>query len=264
MFKRSWIIVLAFLALGIVLGACGNADLAGDLTPIPTLPKGEEPELIEALQPQPETASLAGDDESLSEAELIDLGEELFVQCSACHGVADGAGPAFTGMGERAATRVDGLSAAEYLREAIVDPGAYVVEGFADIMPKSYGEEYSRKEQDALVAYILSASGEGQEEQSTGEELPAAGDPANGEQLFAASCGGCHGPADGAGPALTGMGEQAATRVDGVPAAEYLYQSIVDPGAYVVEGFVDIMPTTYGEDYSDDELNNIVAYILTQ
>jgi len=92
----------------------------------------------------------------------------------------------------------------------------------------------------------------------------AAGDPAAGEALFVEACAGCHGAEPGAGPELPGMGERAATRVEGMTAAEYLHESIVDPGAYLVEGYQDIMPPTYGDQYSEAELADLVAYLLAQ
>jgi hypothetical protein len=60
------------------------------------------------------------------------------------------------------------------------------------------------------------------------------------------------------------MGERAATRVEGMSAEEYLHESIVDPSAYVVEDFAPIMPTDYADKLSEDEITNLIAYILTQ
>lgn len=275
MFKRSVVGAVMWLIVVVSLAACSGGDLAEDLTPIPTLPRGEEPELIEALRATPAPAVATPEGGAGAEggtvpdtAQLVAQGKELFVQCEACHGVADGAGPALTGMGARAATRVEGLSAEEYLHQSIVQPSAYLVEGYPDIMPKNYGEQFSETELQALVAYILAETGGAEaapaEEEGAEAEAEMAADPANGEKLFASSCGGCHGAADGTGPALTGMGERAASRVEGLSAEEYLHQSIVEPGAFVVEGFSDIMPKTYGEQFSEQELNDIVAYILTQ
>ncbi|MEP0762778.1 MAG: cytochrome c [Chloroflexota bacterium] len=276
MFKRTWIAAVPLLSLAMVLGACGGGDLAKDLTPIPTLPKGEEPALVDALLATPAPAGEAAATETGTEeagggetdtAQLVAMGKELFVQCEACHGATDGAGPAFPGMGERAATRVEGMSAEEYLHEAIVEPSAYVVEGFGDIMPKNYGEQFSETELQALVAYILAESGgeaPAAEEATPEAAAPAAGDPANGKALFDQTCSGCHAATDGAGPALTGMGERAATRVEGMSAEEYLHEAIVEPGAYLVEGFNDIMPKNYGEQYDEAQLADIIAYILTQ
>ncbi len=273
MFKRKTVGAVTLLIVAISLAACSGGDLAEDLTPIPTLPKGEEPELVEALQATPAPVAAAPEGGAEAEggavpdtAQLVAQGRELFVQCEACHGAADGAGPALTGMGARAATRVAGLSAEEYLYQSIVQPSAYLVEGYPDIMPKNYGEQFSEAELQALVAYILTETGEQETPPAEeGEETAAmTADPANGERLFAQNCAGCHGEVDGAGPALTGMGERAASRVEGLSAEEYLHQSIVEPGAHVVEGFNNIMPATYGEQFSEQELQDLIAYILTQ
>jgi len=162
-FKRTWMMA-PLLLLAIVLAACGGGDLAKDLTPIPTLPQGEEPALVDALRATPAPASEAAatgisteeaGGEEADTTQRAAQGKELFVQCEACHGATDGAGPAFPGMGERAATRVEGMSAEDYLHEAIVRPSAYVVEGFGDIMPKTYGEQYDEAQLADIIAYIL-------------------------------------------------------------------------------------------------------------
>lgn len=282
MFKRTWIVIISMLVMGVLLSACGaNGDLAEDLTPIPTLPPGEEPELVDALQAGAEPAADDGS-EALDQEQLVALGKETFGQCAGCHGAQDGAGPALTGMGARAATRVEGMSAEDYLHEAIVDPGAHVVEGFSNIMPGDYGESLSEQEIQGLIAYILTQAGDADEmaaeepteaptaevestEESQGDEsAAAAGDAANGEALFVQSCASCHQAEASVGPALTGMGERAATRVEGMSAEEYLHEAIVDPGAHIVEGFSNIMPPVYGEQFDEQQLADLVAYLLSQ
>ncbi len=290
MFKRTWIMMITALVLVVLMSACKGGDLAKDLTPIPTLPPGEEPTLINSLQ----SGAGAQTGSQMSQDQLVALGEQLFVPCQSCHGAADGVGPAFVGMGERAATRVDGMSAGAYLHESIVNPSAYVVPDFKDnIMPKSYGQSFSNDEVNALIAYILAKSGgetatveptaePTQAEEPTAEPTAEAatpeptqeaqpteaagpvGDATAGEKLFASSCAGCHGDTDGAGPARVGMGERAATRIAGMSAADYLHESIVEPGAFVVDGFSDIMPPTFGKNLSEQEISDIVAYLLTQ
>jgi len=258
------------LALGLLVSACGTNDLATDLTPIPTLAPGETPALVDALAQTPATQEATAESEGGEDA-LVAAGEALFAPtCAGCHGAQDGAGPALTGMADRAATRVAGMSAEEYIHESIVDPSAHVVEGFADIMPKQYGDQYSEDELNSLVAYIMHAgSAGGGEAEATAEATTeateaAAGDPAAGEALFTSTCASCHGAQDGAGPALTGMGERAATRVEGMSAEEYIHESIVDPSAHVVEGFADIMPKQFGTQFSEDEIADLIAYILEQ
>lgn len=44
----------------------------------------------------------------------------------------------------------------------------------------------------------------------------------------------------------------------------YLRTAITDPSAYVVPGFPDaLMPQTYGEIFTEQEINDLVAYLLT-
>lgn len=282
MIKRTWMILVSALALAMLVSACGSSQLAEELTPVPTLAPGETPALVEVLGQAP-TEEPAGEDDGEAEGEggedaLVAAGEELFTQtCAGCHGAQDGAGPALTGMADRAATRVEGMSAEDYLHESIVDPSAHVVEGFQDIMPKNYDEQFDDQQIDSLVAYIISAGSEGgaaddaeateeaaEDAEGEADGAAAAGDAAAGGELFAQNCAGCHGDADGAGPARVGMGERAATRVEGMSAEDYLHESIVDPSAHVVEGFSDIMPKQYGEQFSEEQIANLIAYMLEQ
>ena len=65
------------------------------------------------------------------------------------------------------------------------------------------------------------------------------------------------------GPSLAGIAERAPTRVDGLTAQEYVEISIVRPDAYLVEGFDDVMPANLGKKLTGDELDALVAYLLT-
>jgi hypothetical protein len=48
-------------------------------------------------------------------------------------------------------------------------------------------------------------------------------------------------------------------------AEEYITQSILDPNAFVVEGFQpDLMPKDFGEKLSDEQLADLVAFLLAQ
>jgi mono/diheme cytochrome c family protein len=174
-FKRTWIVILIALALGALLSACGSGKLAKDLTPIPTLPPGQTPTLVEALQggaaPATEAVAQAGATEeaeggpaateaATSGAGDAASGEQLFVaNCAGCHGATDGAGPALVGMAQRApehaADHGEGQTPEEYLHESIVDPGAYVVPNFQDIMPKTYRDQFSEQQLNGLVAYLM-------------------------------------------------------------------------------------------------------------
>jgi len=78
-------------------------------------------------------------------------------QCSICH--IQGAGrvaPSFVGIGERAARRRPPLSAAQYLYESIVSPGAYLVDGFTNAMPANFARRLTKAEIGHIIAYLLS------------------------------------------------------------------------------------------------------------
>ena len=103
------------------------------------------------------------------------------------------------------------------------------------------------------------------------------GDIAAGEELFHQpvegvphewSCSTCH-SLDGSnsqdGPTLTGISELAGVRVNGLSDVEYLRQSIVDPYAYRLEGeWRGAMPYQYSELLTQDQINNLIAFLLTR
>ena len=79
--------------------------------------------------------------------------------CRICHSLDAGVvlvGPSFGGIATRAATRVPGLSAEEYLRQSILEPNAYVVDGFPEgQMLQNFGELLTEEDIDNLVAFLL-------------------------------------------------------------------------------------------------------------
>ncbi len=100
------------------------------------------------------------------------------------------------------------------------------------------------------------------------------GDATAGATLFGAipngqiSCSICHNIAPGSGvlvgPSLSGIAATAATRVPGQSAEQYLRNSILTPSAFVVTGFTDgLMPQTFSAALTPQEVDNLVAYLLT-
>ena len=93
------------------------------------------------------------------------MGAELFsgivvggkAGCTSCHSTdpgAGGVGPSLAGIGALAATRISDQSAAEYLRQAIIDPDVHIVDGYdSGVMPK--GWNLSDAQIDSLVEYLL-------------------------------------------------------------------------------------------------------------
>jgi mono/diheme cytochrome c family protein len=106
-----------------------------------------------------------------------------------------------------------------------------------------------------------------------GDAAPAGsqGDAAAGEVVYnevaAPACGTCHSLApgvDGVGPSLANIGTEAASRVSGVSAADYLRRSVTDPNADVADGYVaNVMPGTFEGQLSEQQLNDLVAYLLS-
>ena len=65
-------------------------------------------------------------------------------------------------------------------------------------------------------------------------------------------------------PSLQGISSRAGDRVSGLRAEEYLRQSITDPSAYVVEEFSNLMPGSYKLVMSEEDIDSLVAFLLTQ
>lgn len=81
--------------------------------------------------------------------------------CLSCHVVEAGkpqtVGPNLAGIADRAATRVAGQDASQYLHSSIVDPNSFVVDGFAQgLMFAGYGDALTPQQVDDVVAYLLS------------------------------------------------------------------------------------------------------------
>lgn len=117
----------------------------------------------------------------------------------------------------------------------------------------------------ALVLFV--ACGGGEEDNAEGEEI-AAVDPviAEGQTVFKQNCASCHavsGDTIIVGPSLAGIATRAATRVEGQEAQEYIQFSILRPGEFVVEGFSDLMPTNFGTTLTGEQLDAVIAYLLT-
>lgn len=80
--------------------------------------------------------------------------------CAICHSTKnrrDGVGPSLYGIGSVAGERVPGLDARNYLRQSILLPDQYVVDGWpAGQMLPIYRERLSEQELESLLTYLLS------------------------------------------------------------------------------------------------------------
>ena len=89
-------------------------------------------------------------------------GQQVFLNkgCTGCHtieGLSTATiGPNLTTIGTVAVTRNPEQTAEEYIRESILSPSTFVVEGFQDnIMPKNFGDLIPAPELDDLLAFLL-------------------------------------------------------------------------------------------------------------
>ena len=92
------------------------------------------------------------------------------------------------------------------------------------------------------------------------------GNPDNGVKLFTSlACSGCHSIQKDqrlVGPSFYGLWGRAATRKPGYGAPEYIYESIVSPNAFVVEGFQSgLMPQTFAKQLKPQDIADIIAFI---
>ena len=97
--------------------------------------------------------------EALFKQTTITSTERSVAGCPSCHSLEAEVvlvGPSLAAVASRAGERVPDLPSGEYLRESIVSPNAYVVEGFSpDVMYQQYAQVLSDKEITDLVAFLM-------------------------------------------------------------------------------------------------------------
>src|SRR5229473_201664 len=86
----------------------------------------------------PQELSLEGG--NVTPAQLVKAGEEIFHtkgSCEICHRIGQQGtrAPDLGGIGARAGKTKPGMSAKQYILESLLNPGAYLVEGYPPIMP---------------------------------------------------------------------------------------------------------------------------------
>ena len=226
--------------------------------------------------------------------DFVRAGQDIFYgkgTCALCHEIGKKGErcPDLAGVGERAETRIKeagykgkATNGAEYIVESVMDPTAYVVEGYQPSMPP-VGRQLNDLELVAVVSFLQSQGGEvtvnGQSRfpkwrGEGGGAAPAAAAPApvtaaasgaSGPELVQKwGCVTCHNfdkPDKLIGPSLWDVG----ARKD----ANYIRESILEPDAVVVEGFpAGLMKGTLdGESFyqkvSLQDLNTIVSYLAS-
>src|SRR5881397_1531785 len=217
----------------------------------------------------PQELSLEGG--NVTPAQLVKAGEEIFHtkgSCEICHRI-----------GQRAGKTKPGMSAKQYILESLLQPGAYVVEGYPNIMPQVDKPPIglNRSEVWALTAFLESLGGTvdvtlndipptvGAAAAGGGAaaEVKLPGDPKAGEAIFAAKAGciACHKAgkvgASPVGPDLSHIAK--------IQTPEYIMKKILDPvGSGTVAGYPKgVMPPIFGQTLTAKEYVDLVAFVLT-
>lgn len=161
---RITVIIVVLLALVCVQAAILTGQPVLTTLQPATQPAGDLPSNTGSANGGIITVANAGGSAS---GAAIERGKALFTKfqpaagaaCAACH-LANSekrlVGPGLLNVGLRAESRVPDLSAAGYLRQSILQPGVYLVEGYADIMPKSFAKAFTDAQLDDLIAYLSS------------------------------------------------------------------------------------------------------------
>ena len=230
----------------------------------------------------PEELSLEGG--NVSPAELVKAGEEIFKgkgTCEICHRIGQKGtrAPDLAGIGATAAKRKSGMTAKAYLIESLLDPGAYLVEGYPAIMPKVDRPPIglNRSELWALTAFLESLGGNvdvtlddipktaGAAVAGGGAaaEVKLPGDAKAGEQVFAGkgTCIACHKAGKiGASPVGPDL-----SQIARIQTPDYIMKKVLDPGGMgTVSGFPpNVMPKDFGTRLSSKEYMDLVAFMLT-
>lgn len=170
-----------------------------------------------------------------------------------------------------------------------------VAAGRGQIMPTwsaRYGGPMRDDQVENVTSFVLNWESEevcnaadivGYEWEATYDEYAAVaevGDAARGEELYSITygCVGCHGditvaadPGGLTGPWLGAIEQNAPQRIPELSTADYIYQSVLHPSDYIVEGYTDgIMPRDFATrmgpnpDAVPQDLADIIAYLLGQ
>ena len=93
-----------------------------------------------------------------------------------------------------------------------------------------------------------------------------AGNADNGETVFNDNgCSACHSTGTNRiiGPGLAGVLEGEESRGTGQTAEEYVFPSITATGSFIVDGFSNAMPSSFGSTISEGDIQDLIAYLAT-
>ena len=163
----GWVALWVVLAVGLwVYSQLQGQAVATAPSPAPQVTAPVQPTPTAPSQPAPSPTAppaAAPPPNEVVERILIEQG------CGGCHtmqgisGMTGAIGPDLTRIGAVAAERIQdpnytgsATTPAEYIRESIIDPNVYVVEGFQPVMPPGFGDRIPPDQLDLLVEYLAS------------------------------------------------------------------------------------------------------------
>lgn len=209
------------------------------------------------------------------------LGKKLYTDlgCNACHSVEPSVnlvGPSFYDVFGAQRNFKDGTSLTadeNYILESILYPNKRVVQGFNENVMPSYEGRLSQEELMALVSFIVELKTAPKEElvevvfeKDEKIDLEKMTPLERGKYLYSAKgCNACH-SVDGSqlvGPSFKGLHGARREFADGssvVADDSYIKDSILNPNARIVKGFVAAMPSYQGQ-LNEDDLAGIVEFI---
>jgi cytochrome c2 len=118
---------------------------------------------------------------------------------------------------------------------------------------------------EAATAAPAAASGSSDELKKEFAALPPGNADAAKSAFAVLPCASCHSLTPDVvvvGPSLAGMGARAASHRPGYSAELYIYESITNPGAYVMNGFSDgLMPKNFKDILTPQQIADLVAYL---
>jgi len=223
----------------------------------------------------PESLDLSGD---VSAEALVAAGERVYNGaggCTACHGLGTRAPNLLTdhagqgAIGARCGDREPGKDCKAYLWESMTQPGAYLVDGFENIMP----DMRRQLPEDQIWAAIAFLQSQGGQVTVTGADLQSAAPGASAASaglsateprplLQEATCLACH-AIDGAGPPIGPSFDGVGQRLT----ANGIRRAILEPDAEVSKGFeqfAGMMPRTFGQQLSAQQLEVIVQFLAAR
>jgi mono/diheme cytochrome c family protein len=218
--------------------------------------------------------------------QLVSAGEQIFKgkgTCEVCHRIGQKGtrAPDLAGIGATATKRKPGATTKGYMIESLLDPGAYLVEGYPNIMPKVDRPPIglNRSEIWAVAAFLqslggtvdvklddipktagaMTAAGGG----AAATELKLPGDPKAGQAVFMGKggCIACHKAGSiGASPVGPDL-----SQIAKIQTPEYIMAKILNPaGMGTVAGYPpNVMPPTLGQTLTAREYIDLVAFLLT-